>query len=79
VGVETIDAPARETDPDPRIQPVRWIAPDRVARGQDGVMGDAAGERWLGQDPVEHGLRRGGGIGAHRDLEIERLCELAGV
>ncbi len=44
---------------------------DRLARRDDGVMDDAAGEGRLGEQVREDGRGIGGGVGAHRQWSLE--------
>jgi hypothetical protein len=66
VRVEAVDAARGETRPDARVEPVRMVAPLRLAGGHHRVMGHAAGERRLVlEDGPQDGLGRGRGIGPH--------------
>jgi hypothetical protein len=67
MGVQAVDAARRQARPDPRIQPIRVIAPLGLAGRHHGVVGHPAGKRWLVlEDRPQNGLGRGRGIGPHR-------------
>ena len=66
VDVRPVDAARRQARHDPAVQPGRKGPECRRPCRDDRVMDDAPGQRRLGQQVREDGLRAGGGVGAHR-------------
>ena len=56
---------AARPDDDPRVEPVGEVGEVGVARRQDRVMDDPAGEGRLREQGIQDGAGFGGGVGAH--------------
>ena len=79
VGIGPRDATRSEPRHDPWIEPVREVGVFRRPCRQQRVMDDPAGERRFGEQLGQDGSGLGGGVGAHRCLENERMFETARV
>jgi hypothetical protein len=80
VGVRALDSAPRQALADPRVQPRRPVPVLGRARLADLVVDDAARERRLLEQLLQHGPGAGGGVGAHAisGLDFERMSELDG-
>ncbi len=66
VGVQPLDLATREAADDALVEPGRHVGVRGLARRDDLVVDDAAGERGLLQQALENRRGVGGGVGAHR-------------
>ncbi len=71
VGVRPADAAARQTGHDARVEPIGEVGEVGRSRRQDGVMDDAAGDRWFVEQVGQDGAGVGGGVGSHVGLPLE--------
>ena len=82
VAVQPIDAAPLEAGHDPRVEPRRHRCVHGLARRDDGVVDDPAGQGRLVEEAGQDRRRVGRGIGAHRrprESRTERMFGMAAV